>query len=173
MEINTIILQDKFIELGESPIYDSEYNNIGTVSYKLSLANKFKILKDQDCVFEGTSKVLALMPQMSIANRDGIEVGVIKRKFTFFTKKYLYTREDGATYEIVGNIMDRKFKVLRTDGTPVINIYTLSSIISLRPHTFAVEFLESDIDVWEGITVIQGVRMMVKDENSTSGGAPA
>ncbi|MCJ7989018.1 hypothetical protein MUB15_06465 [Priestia sp. OVS21] len=58
-------------------------------------------------------------------------------------------------------------------GFPVIQVRTLSSFLSLRPHTFALEFLEPDLDKWEGIAVIQGVRMMVKDENSSTATATA
>ncbi|MEM5006601.1 hypothetical protein ABEP42_15550 [Priestia megaterium] len=155
MEKQGIILQDKFFELGESPICNESQDVIGNVAYKLSIANKF-----------------ALMPKLIISDHHGNEVGMIQRKFTFLKKKYLYIRNDGDTYEITGNITDRKFDVLRS-GVPVIQVRTLSSFLSLRPHTFALEFLEPDLDKWEGIAVIQGVRMMVKDENSSTAAAPA
>ncbi|WDW11341.1 hypothetical protein [Priestia aryabhattai] len=76
MEKQGIILQDKFFALGESPIYNESQDIVGNVAYKLSIANKFEILKP-------------------------------------------------------------------------------------------------DLDKWEGIAVVQGVRMMVKDENSSTATAPA
>jgi len=172
MEKQGIILQDKFFELGESPIYNESQDVIGNVAYKLSIANKFEILKDEEIVFTGKSKMFALMPKLIISDHHGNEVGMIQRKFTFLKKKYLYIRNDGGTYEITGNITDRKFDVLRS-GVPIIQVRTFSSFLSLRPHTFALEFLEPDLDKWEGIAVVQGVRMMVKDENSSTATAPA
>lgn len=172
MEKQGIILQDKFFELGESPIYNESQDVIGNVAYKLSIANKFEILKDEEIIFTGKSKMFALMPKLIISDHHGNEVGMIQRKFTFLKKKYLYIRNEGDTYEITGNITDRKFDVLRSD-VPIIQVRTLSSFLSLRPHTFALEFLELDLDKWEGIAVIQGVRMMVKDENNSTATAPA
>jgi uncharacterized protein YxjI len=79
--------------------------------------------------------MFALMPKLIISDHQGNEVGIIQRKFTFLKKKYLYIRNDGDTYEITGNITDRKFDVLRS-GVPIIQVRTLSSFLSLRPRTF-------------------------------------
>jgi hypothetical protein len=46
MEKQGIILKDKFFELGESPIYNESQDVVGNVAYKLSIANKFEILKN-------------------------------------------------------------------------------------------------------------------------------
>ncbi|PGK51218.1 hypothetical protein CN918_25860 [Priestia megaterium] len=173
MDIKVVILQDKVFEIGESPIYSAEHDVIGKVSYKLAISNKFKILKDHEEVYSGVSKLLTFMPKMFIYDKHENQVGLIKRKLSWFSKKYHYIQHDGTTYEIAGNILDRKFNVMRTDGTPVIRVNTTSSYFSLRPHTFALEFIELDIDIWEAIAVIQGVRMMVKDENNNSHSAPA
>jgi len=173
VENKGVILQDKFFEIGESPIYNGEHDIIGQVAYKLSIANKFEILQDHHVVYSGSSKLFALMPKMVISDGHGNEVGLIQRKFTLFSKRYHYIQKNGTTYEISGNILDRKFNILRIDSTPVVRVHTTSSFFSLRPHTFALEFVETDIDMWEAIAVVQGVRMMVKDENNSSNSAPA
>jgi len=71
MEKQGIILQDKFFELGESPIYNESQDVIGNVAYKLSIANKFEILKDEEIVFTGKSKMFALMPKLIISDHHG------------------------------------------------------------------------------------------------------
>lgn len=79
-------MQDKFFELGESPIYDESQDVIGNVAYKLSIANKFEILKDEEIIFTGKSKMFALMPKLIISDYHGNEVGMIQRKFTFLKR---------------------------------------------------------------------------------------
>ncbi|MEB2275808.1 hypothetical protein LAV82_17500 [Bacillus sp. ILBB4] len=87
MEKQGIILQDKFFELGESPIYNESQDVVGNVTYKLSIANKFEILKEKEIIFTGKSKMFALKPKLIISDHQGNEVGMIQRKFTFFKKE--------------------------------------------------------------------------------------
>lgn len=60
MEKQGIILQDKFFELGESPIYNESQDIVGNVAYKLSIANKFEILKTKRSCLQVNLKCLPL-----------------------------------------------------------------------------------------------------------------
>lgn len=97
MEKQGIILQDKFFELGESPIYNESQDIVGNVAYKLSIANKFEILKNEEIVFTGKSKMFALMPKLIISDHHGNEVGMIQRKFTFL-KRSIFILETTAIH---------------------------------------------------------------------------
>lgn len=166
--MKTVILQDKMIPTGTSPIYDGNYKEIGHISYSFfSLRGKVEIFKDEQLISKGQAKLMAFMPEWIIFDDQENQKGRIKRKFTFFGKKYEYQNNEGRLYTITGNIWDRKFQVTDSNGLEVIKVTTVSGIISLRPHTFSIEVDENQMDIWEAINMIQGVRVLLKREEKS------
>jgi uncharacterized protein YxjI len=164
----TIILEDKMIQSGSSPIYTKDYSVIGHIHYYFfSLRNKIEV-KDANShlIAEGSAKLMTLLPKWEITDSKGNVIGQINRKFTFFQKRYQYHNRNNQIYMIEGNFWDRRFNVMDNRGHVVIKVSTLSSIISLRPHTFLIEIMDDTFDLWEAINIIQGVRSLVKAERN-------
>ncbi|SES90216.1 Uncharacterized protein YxjI [Oceanobacillus limi] len=169
METNTVILKDKLVKTGSSPVFDESYNEIGSIHYKfLSVKGKVEI-KDtsENLVSKGGAKLVSLLPKWQITSGSGDEIGTIKRKPSLFRKKYSYRNSQGNTYNIKGSITDRTFDVVNDRGVRVIQVFSISSIISLRPHTFAVEINGKEFSTWEAINLVQGIRSLVKREQKS------
>lgn len=165
-----VVLQDKWIKTGSSPVYNENYEVIANIHYHLiSLNGKIEI-KDStgNLISQGARKMISLMPKWLIKDSTGNAVGEINRKISFLAKKYEYKSKDGKAFSIKGNISDRKFTVLDNNKNVVINVASVSSIFSLRPHTFLVEIKDDNLDLWECINLVQGVRSLVKAENEAN-----
>jgi uncharacterized protein YxjI len=164
-----IVLQDKIINTGSSPIFDENYTEIGNVHYKFFSASGKVELTDVNgrVISKGKAKLLTLLPKWILEGENGEKTGQINRNISLFKKTYTYKNKNGETYKIKGNIWDRKFKIYKNDRL-AIDVSTISKVISLRPYTFLIEILDESIDTWEAINIVQGVRVLVKREKESN-----
>jgi uncharacterized protein YxjI len=166
--MKTVILEDKFLQTGKSPVYNEKHDVIGFIQYHFfSFRGSIEILNHEEkLVSAGKSKILTFMPQWIIEDEHGMQRGVIKRKFSFFNKVYTYENNNGRRFQITGNFWDRKFSVVDENEKEVLNISTVSSFISLKPYTFSIEFKDELFDTFEAVSIVQGVRSLVKQEQA-------
>ena len=163
-----IILEDKLISTGTSPIYKEEYQKIGDIKYHLfNLRGKIEVFKNGELISYGSAKILTFMPKWEIFSANGDKMGEINRKITFFKKEYEYIHNN-KIYKIKGDFLSRKFKIYNSKNELVIDVDNTSNIISLRPYNFVINLLTDEISEWEAISLVQGIRALVKIENSNN-----
>lgn len=164
-ERTLVILKDKVIATGTSPIFDENYQRIGKVHYNLfSRSGKIEISRDNEVISIGKSKWFTVVPTWEMEDAHGKEIGTIIKEGSFFRQMFRYVNSSGKAFLIEGDIWGKNFDVTTVDEKLAIKVSTLSNVISLRPHTFAIGIDEEVIPKWEAINVIQGVRALLKKE---------
>lgn len=166
--MRTIILNDKTFRVGSVPISDKNGNDIGFIKYKfLNFKYDLEIQdKNNETLFYGGKKIISLLPQWVIKDKDGNEVGIVKRSLSFGGKKFSYTNGRGRSFLIEAAYNDREFVVKDDRGEMVVSFAVTNRPLSFKAHCFSIHIMDDNFNPWDAINMVQGVRTLVREENN-------
>ncbi|ERJ11832.1 LURP-one-related family protein [Haloplasma contractile] len=164
-----LMMPDKIIRSGTAPVYDEHEQVIATINYQyFSFRRKLTITSPHDeLISKGRIRAFSFRPTWLMYDHMDNQIGEIKQLFTFFSRKYVYTNQQGKEYRIDGNIRGRNFNIY--DGEQkVIDVSSTSNFFTMRPHNYAVTILEENFDSVEAINVVSGIRNLVEVSKSNN-----
>ena len=113
MTSHIYILPEAFMLTGIAPIFNANYEEIGTISYRLFSPQEKMELKNKsgEIVSVGKGKTISFSPQRFILTKEGEKQGTLCCRRKWWKKEYHYKEKNGETYHIKGNIAKRSFRI--------------------------------------------------------------
>ncbi|TFB13783.1 hypothetical protein E3U55_15375 [Filobacillus milosensis] len=165
----SIYFNDNFFSAGQTDIFNEEQEKIGYLDLKSAFSSGVEI-GDVD----GTRKLKGYFPFISgkwnIDDAEESNIGILRSRFSFFTKVYEYTSKDGEVYKIESEAFSKEYTIMNQNGDLVcdfkkVNNFFESAAFQLTDYT-------DKISTYEWVAVVMGVNAIQKRRrNSSAGGA--
>ncbi|PYZ98963.1 hypothetical protein CR205_10455 [Alteribacter lacisalsi] len=112
---NRMIFSDNFFSAGQTPIFNEEKEQIGSLDLKSAFNSNVDIInQDGDLLMKGSFPVFS--NQWKVTDFRGEELGSLKQNITLFSKKFEYRTGSRGTYRIEGEGFSHDYKILGEDG---------------------------------------------------------
>ncbi|MFC4559748.1 hypothetical protein ACFO3D_16295 [Virgibacillus kekensis] len=166
----SIYFTDNFFSAGKTEIFNGDQENIGSLDLKSAFSSSVDILNT-----EGNVVMKASFPFLSrswvVKDQDDQEVGKLKQRFAFFSKKFVYHSYLHGDFKIRSEALSRDYDILNTNEELVATFKRVNGFF--RSPAFELSNNSSGLSNEELIAVVMGVNMIIKRNNSAgaSGGA--
>ncbi|MFJ7746861.1 hypothetical protein [Peribacillus sp. NPDC097295] len=111
MNDHIIYFKDNFFSSGRTEIFNSSKEKIGELDLKSAFSTAVDVLDRNDNIVV-TGKFKFFSNKWSIYHTNEEEIGVLKEKLSFLSKKYEYISFGNGTYQIKGESFSRQYEIL-------------------------------------------------------------
>jgi uncharacterized protein YxjI len=161
-----LYFSDSFFSTGKTDIFTGEEEKIGEIDLKSMFSSSVDILNgNQEILLSGKFPMLGI--HWRILDRDGTEIGILKEKLTFFSKKYVYEAYGRETFLIHSELFSKEYVIKHEQDEEVIATFKkVSGIFSSA--AYELDNFSNTLTSPEIIAVIMGVNAIQKRNNSTN-----
>jgi uncharacterized protein YxjI len=159
-----LYFRDNFFNAGFTEILDSQAKNIGHLDLKSSFGSAIDVfgLNDQ-LLYKGGFPFFS--GKWEISNPDGSLVGVLRSRFTMFSKKFTYETEGRGSYDITSPAFSKEYEVSDSSGSLVANFEKVNGWLS--SGAFTLRNQSADLDSYELVAVIMGMHAIQKRQDAS------
>ncbi|MGG1519523.1 hypothetical protein ABE504_29250 [Paenibacillus oryzisoli] len=163
-----LYFRDNMFNRGVTEILDEHQSVAGRLDLKSALGSSIDVYGPQDeLVCSGKFKVFS--NKWFITDGRGNELGVLRCRFSFFSKKYTYEAAGRGSFDIVAPAFSKEYEILEESGAQTARFEKVSGWFSAG--AYLLDNHGERLDTYELITVIMGVHEIQKQNNSAAGGA--
>lgn len=170
MTVSTIYFSDNFFSAGVTEIFNGNEEKIGSLDLKSAFSSSINVLNK-----EGELVVKAHFPFFSrrwiIEDYEDNEIGELKQRFAFFTKKFEYQSRQHGIYEIEGEAFSREYKIIDENKGVIAEFKKVSGLF--EAPVYQLNQFANKLHNEELIAVIMGVYMIHKRNSASAGGGAA
>lgn len=154
-----IYFKDNFFSAGVTEIFNGDKQRIGSLNLKSAFTSSVDVLDKG-----GTVVVQGHFPFFSrrwvIGDKDGNELGNLRQRITFFSKKYEYEAVGRGVYKIESEVFSKEYDVFNGDGELIAEFRRISGFFESPVYqlTNNSEKLSNE----EVIAMVMGVNMINK-----------
>jgi hypothetical protein len=160
-----IYFSDNFFSAGATTIFNENKEEVGTLDLKSAFTSSVDILG-----LDGTVKTKGYFPLFSRrwTVTDGLdkELGTLRQRFSFFTKKYEYVAHHRGVYEIFSEAFSREFQISDENGNLVSEFKRVNGFF--QSPAFQLTNLSECVSNEEWVAVVMGVSMIIKRNNAAA-----
>lgn len=163
MDTKTVYFSDRYFSTGVTDIWDEQQRKIG----ELDLQSMFTAgihLRDERGSLTYSGKFRFFSNGWIILDRTEEEVGVLKAKLSFFSKRYIYENRHG-TYEVEAPAFSREYTVTSARGDQVAEFRKTDGMFGAGAFALT---NDSSLPTEELILVVMGVHAIQKRQNSAA-----
>jgi uncharacterized protein YxjI len=159
MSQSTIYFSDNFFSTGVTTIFNEAKEEVGSLDLKSAFTSSIEVLNEAGVVvMKGHFPIFSRRWQVSDGNDN--EVGLLKQRISFFTKKYEYDARNRGIYTIVSEAFSKEFQIENSDGTLVAEFKRISGFF--QSPAFQLQNGSENLSNEELIAVVMGVNMIIK-----------
>jgi uncharacterized protein YxjI len=156
---DTLYFTDNFFSAGTTEIYSSSKEKVGELDLKSAFSASIDLLDNN-----GEVMVSGYFPFFSskwvISDPTEQEIGVLKGKFTFFSKKYEYTAHSRGIYQIEAEPFSHQYEIFDEQSSLVAKFEKVSGFFS--SPAYQLSNFNEQITSEELIIVIMGINAIQK-----------
>jgi hypothetical protein len=171
MNHRTVFFADNFFSSGQTDILTEDESKVGSLDLKSMFSASVDVLDQEDRVL-CSGKFKFFSNKWFILNAKEEEVGVLRTRFSFFTKKYEYDSLNRGVYTITSPAFSRDYDVLNQAEEVVAKFEKVSGFFS--SGAFRLINSSEQLYLAELVALVMGVNAIQKRQNSraaNSGGA--
>ncbi|MDC3416656.1 hypothetical protein [Aquibacillus salsiterrae] len=167
---DSIYFTDNFFSAGITEIYDSGQEKVGSLDLKSAFSSSVDILD-----LEGNIMMKGHFPFLSrgwvVKNASDQEIGKLKQRFSFFTKKFVYQSYLHGDFEIQSEPFSKEYTILDSQQSVIAEFKKISGFF--QSSAFELTNHSSVLTNEELIAIVMGVSMVIKRNSSAAanGGA--
>ncbi|WML46642.1 hypothetical protein RCG23_13375 [Neobacillus sp. PS3-34] len=159
MDKQTLYVSDNFFSAGRTDIYNDSKEKVGEIDLKSAFSAGLDVLN-----LNGETIVSGKFPFFSrswvISNSSGEEIGKLKGKFAFFSKKYEYRTHENRSYQIESEAFSNLYVVFNENESEIGRFEKISGFFA--SPAFQLTSMDEGINVYELIAVVMGVNAIQK-----------
>lgn len=167
----SIYFSDNLFSTGITEIFNENQERIGALDLKSAFSSGVHILD-----VKGNIVVKGSFPFLSngwvVKDKNEQEIGKLKQRLSFFSKKFIYQSYHNGDYEIKSEAFSKEYDILDQHADLVATFRKVSGFF--QSPAFQLNSHASRLSTEELIAVVMGVSMIIKrNHNSaaTAGGA--
>jgi uncharacterized protein YxjI len=158
-----VYFQDNFFSTGRTEIYNGAKEKVGELDLKSMFSSGVEILDLDGCV-----KVSGKFPFFGVKWRiyDNMEqeIGTLKQKLSFLTKKYEYDANGRGTYFIKSEAFSKQYDIYENETSIVAKFEKVSGFFA--SPAFQLTNHSNQLSTEELIVVVMGVNAIQRQHNS-------
>lgn len=168
MKEQTLYFKDNFFSAGRTEIFNSLKEKVGELDLKSAFSSSVDVLdKVGNLVVSG--KFTFFSNKWRISDSSDQEIGVLKQKITFLSKKYEYEAYGRGTYFIESEPFSREYDICDDQSNQIGKFEKVSGFFSTPAYQLS-NFTES-LSNEELIAVVMGVNAIQKRRNNAAAGS--
>jgi uncharacterized protein YxjI len=160
-----VYFKDNFFSAGRTEIYNEAKEKVGELDLKSMFSAGVEIVD-----LDGSVKVSGKFPFFGVKWRiyDGQEqeIGALKQKLSFFSKKYEYEANERGTYFIKSEAFSKQYDIYENDTSIVAKFEKISGFFA--SPAFQLTNHSTLLSTEELIAVVMGVNAIQRRNNSNS-----
>ncbi|WP_035177519.1 hypothetical protein [Alkalihalobacterium bogoriense] len=162
---NELFFKDNFFSAGLTDIYNEKKEKIGSLDLKSAFSSKVDIVN-----LEGEMITSGFFPVFSakwkVVDYNENELGVLRQRMTFFSKKFEYLTKNQVCYTIHSEAFSKEYEINNQKGEVVAHFKRINGFF--ESPAFKLVNSSEVLTNEELITVVMGVNMITKRNNSSS-----
>ncbi|MDQ0255778.1 hypothetical protein J2S74_003160 [Evansella vedderi] len=170
MAESKIYFKDNFFSAGITEIFNGNKQRIGSLDLKSAFTSSVDVLdKEQKVVSKGYFPFFS--GKWVITDGLEMELGLLRQRFSFFTKKYEYEAKGCGIFTIESEAFSREYEIFNEEGDKVALFKKINGFFESPVYQLANE--SQDLSNEEVIAMVMGVNMINKrnrKRNSSAGG---
>ncbi|WP_141433936.1 hypothetical protein [Bacillus sp. 03113] len=168
MAQETLYFSDNFFSAGRTEIFNDSKEKVGELDLSGILTSGIEVID-----LEGNVKVSGKFPFFGLGwkiyNNQGTEIGILKGKFSFFSKKYEYHAYDREVFQIKSEAFSKQYMIYKNETEVVAKFDRISGFFSSPAYQLVHN--EDDPSSEELIAVVMGVNAIEKRRRNSSASA--
>lgn len=171
MDNRTLYFNDNFFSSGKTVIYDENKTQVGELDLKSAFSSSVDVLNQTGSI-SVSGKFRTLRNRWVVTDYHQNELGELRQRFAFFSKKYEYNAGERGVYEIKSEAFSRQYEIFDSQSKLVAKFERVSGFFSSAAYRLS--SYEESMPALEWIVVVMGVNAIIKRNNSAaanSGGA--
>ncbi|MCA1029479.1 hypothetical protein LCL95_00375 [Bacillus timonensis] len=168
MNQSTLYFSDNFFSSGMTEIFNEQKEIVGYLDLKSAFSSSVDILdKEQSKMLSGSFPFFSNKWYITDTNEN--ELGYVKTKFSFFTKRFAYYTQDGEEYLIESEAFSREYRIFDLHQNEVAHFEKVSSFFS--SPAYQLKNHSDTLTTTELILVVMGVNAINKRRSANGGAA--
>ena len=163
MKDETLYFKDNFFSAGKTDIFNSKKEKVGELDLKSSFSSSVDVL-DHNGNLVISGKIAPFRNKWRIFDHSDQEIGVLKQKFTLFSKKYEYDSLNRGIYQIDSELFSYLYDISDEQSNPIGRFEKVSGIFS--SPSYQLNNSTNKLSNEELIAVVMGVNAIQKRNNS-------
>lgn len=160
-----IYFKDNFFSAGMTDIMNEAGDILGHVDLKSAFGSSLDVY-DQAGMRVCVGKFRFFSNKWEVSDANEYELGVLRMRMSFFTKKFEYDAGERGIYEITSPSFSKEYEVQGEDGRIIASFRQTSNW--LQSGAFYLENGSDRLGDWELIAVVMGVHAIRKRANNSS-----
>ncbi|MGM1048234.1 hypothetical protein SAMN05661091_4716 [Paenibacillus uliginis N3/975] len=163
-----LYFKDNFFNSGETSVMNEAGEIVGTVDLKSSFGSSLDVYDETGMkVYSGSFRFFS--NKWEVCDRNEYELGVLRMRMSFFSKKYEYDAGERGIYEITSPAFSKEYEIQGEGGRCVATFHRVSGW--LQSGAYHLKNDSQHLDDWELIAVVMGVHAIQKRVNSSGSSA--
>ncbi|MFT4415516.1 hypothetical protein ACLM5H_16800 [Fredinandcohnia humi] len=165
MSKETLYFKDNFFSADMTDIYNDAKEKVGVMDLKSAFTSTVDVLNsDGKLVVSGKFPFFGM--SWKVLDNQGNEIGSLKQKFTFFSKKYEYHSYNQGTFYVKSEAFSRHYEILQGE-TNVIATFDRTDGFFASP-AYRLNNQSDVLSSFELIIVIMGVNSIEQQNQSST-----
>jgi hypothetical protein len=160
-----VFFADNFFSSGRTEILTDEEETIGAIDLKSMFSAGIEVLDGEEQIL-CTAKFRFFSNKWFIQNAKEQEIGVLRTRFAFFTKKYEYDSLNRGIYSVISPAFSRDYEILNEEEEVVAKFEKVSGFFSSA--AFRLTNHSDQLYLAELIALVMGVNAIQKRQKSSS-----
>ncbi|OAB43193.1 hypothetical protein [Paenibacillus glacialis] len=161
-----LYFKDKFFNSGISDIMNHDGEVVGSMDLKSAFGSSLDVFGHQGQIV-CTGKFRLLLNRWIISDGRDKQLGELRRRMSFLTKKYEYDAGNRGVYEITSPVFSKEYSIQSSNGETIASFARTSSW--LQTGAFRLLNDSKKLDSYELVAVVMGVHEIQKRDNNNSG----
>ncbi|NOU98855.1 hypothetical protein [Paenibacillus planticolens] len=163
-----LYFRDNFFNAGVTEILNEQEEEIGHLDLKSAFGSAIDVYGPKsELLCKGGFPFFSNRWEVTGAN--GEELGVLRSRFAFFTKKFTYETERRGSFEIISPAFSKEYEVTDDSGALVAHFEQVNGWFS--SGAFRLSNHSQDLDSYELAAVIMGMHAIQKRQRSAANNA--
>lgn len=163
-----LIFKDNFFNAGETDIWNEAGEPCGALDLKSAFGSSVDVYdKERRRVCSG--RFPAFSGKWIVTGANGRELGVLRHRFAFFSKKYTYEAAGRGAYDIESPAFSKEYDIRDERGALAARFEKISGWFA--SGAYALDNGSPDLDSYELVCVIMGMHEIQKRHQSAANSA--
>ncbi|NOU86034.1 hypothetical protein GC102_09630 [Paenibacillus sp. LMG 31460] len=126
-----LYFRDNFFNSGITEILDEQEENVGHLDLKSPFGSAIEVYgQNGQLLCKGSFPIFS--SKWEITGADGGQLGVLRSRIAFFTKKFTYETEGRGNYEIISPVFSKEYEISDESGAHVARFEQRDDLMDLR-----------------------------------------
>ncbi|RTE11654.1 hypothetical protein [Paenibacillus whitsoniae] len=163
-----LYFRDNMFNAGVTEILDEQQAVVGHLDLKSAFGSSIHVYGSRDELL-CSGKFRFFSSKWVITDGNDDELGVLRSRFTFFSKKYTYEKDGRGSFDIESPAFSKEYEVMDESGALVARFEKVSRWFS--SGAYLLDTHSDRLDAYELLAVIMGIHEIQKHTNTAAGGA--